>query len=111
MRSREEIKRRGEELLAEIEQKQADYKAGRITDKNYYEKCIQRLASESEELAAERKALDQTKAFSWGAEPAAFGVGTMDMGDASAVPGASGYERIMPASPMDLSHGQIQQLA
>ena len=43
MRSREALKARASELADEIVQKRADFKSGRITDRNYYKKFVARL--------------------------------------------------------------------
>src|SRR5271156_1094666 len=100
------MKKRLAELREEVERKTADFEAGRIADKNYYRKFIDRASVESEELRSDLKSFEQAGKFSGGTE-AATGGQVMSPN----FPGSSG-ELVNPhlQSPLMVTPDQIQQL-
>ena len=73
MSTRAAIKQRLAEIAQEVEQKTADFEAGKISDKNYYSKFVHKAWDESNELLAELKACDTANRFMAGAEAAMAG--------------------------------------
>ncbi len=94
------IKQRLAELHEEVKAKNADFEAGRISDRNYYKKFVDRASAESEELQSELKAYNQANQMMAAGEAAMSG---------QSLPG-SADGGIRPTSPMDLTHNQISGL-
>jgi hypothetical protein len=103
MTNRLAINRRLAELREEVEAKTADFEAGRISDKGYFRKFIDRASAESEELKAELKAHEQANRYMAGSEAAMGG-----LGDVSGAPGG-GYVHL--PSPADATPAQWKALA
>src|SRR5271170_5622274 len=97
------MKKRLAELREEVERKTADFEAGRIADKNYYRKFIDRARVESEELRADLKSFEQAARFSGGTE-----AGGMGVTQSSASPGPG--ELLRPVSAYDMTPDQLEQL-
>ncbi|MGO9228551.1 MAG: phage major capsid protein [Bryobacteraceae bacterium] len=98
MLNRDAVRARLAELSDEVDRKTADFEAGRIADKNYYRKFVQKAWDESTELKAELKTYETAARWSGGTEVNA---------DLSGGPGVADYGRIQAASPMDLTPAQI----
>jgi Phage capsid family len=102
MPTREATKMRMRELRDEVERKTADYEAGRISDKNYYRKFINKALEESNELEAELKAYEQANKFAGGTEVATGGV----------IPGMQTTKAFasVPQNPINLTPAQAHTL-
>jgi hypothetical protein len=74
MRNRQAIRQRMAELREEVEAKTADFESGRISDRSYYRKFIDKAHTETQELESELKAWDQVARYSGGAEAATGGM-------------------------------------
>ena len=105
MLNRDAVKKRLAELGEEVRQKTDDYEAGRISDKNYYRKFVQKAYDEAADLESELRTYNTAVRFSGGTEVNAPQYGT--------VPGNSlvgGYEQILAPSPLDLTQAQVSGL-
>lgn len=103
MRTREQLKARAAELKGEVEKATAALEDGRL-EKKRYSGIMGRAEKEYEELEAELKAYEQVAKYAWGTEA---NMANMGVGD---LPGVGDGGRIMAASPMDMTQGQLHGL-
>lgn len=101
MLNRTAAKKRLSEIADEVSQKSADFEAGRISDKNYYRKFVDKAHAEAQELKDQLKAYDDANKWSFGTE-----VNT----PVGAMSGAADGGRIMAPSPMDMTPQQLHGL-
>jgi hypothetical protein len=102
MRNQQAVRQRMAELREEVEAKNAAFSAGRISDKTYYQKFIDKAYAETKELESELKSWDQVARFSGSTEAAAMGFPQLS------APADGG--RIVAPSPMDMTSAQLQGL-
>jgi hypothetical protein len=101
MQSREAIKKRMAELQNEVEAKTAQFGAGRIADKSYYSKFVDKADAEMKDLKSQLKAWDSVARYAGAADSTLGGV-------PSAPP--TGLEPLRPVSPYDMTPEQVHGL-